>query len=562
MLSACHRPLNRAFEPGKAEMRFARTDQRPGQRYGSLIPFFRQFFDRRAAGIAEIEQFGGLVEGFARSVVNGRGKPPIIADPAHLQKLAMAAAGKQQQIGEIEMGVGKARREGVAFKMIDRNQRLAGREREPLAHEQPDHHPADEARTRSGRNRIDFRSFHFGFIQYLTDKTGQYFDMGAGGDFRHHPAKWAMAISLADHGLRQNLPIRRDQCRRAIVAGGFESENKRHGAPLPQRCEKRQPAPWGLPCACRCGTGRAMARTIKLGTRGSPLALAQAEMVKAALCAAHRWGPEQVEIVTLKTGGDRVQDRPLAEIGGKAIWTKELDRALLAGETDISVHSMKDVESERVAGLGIAAMLPRADVRDRLIGADSIEALREGAIIGTSSPRRAAQLKALRPDLKIVTLRGNVATRMAKCETGEVDATLLAAAGLDRLGLENIGAAIPIDVMLPAAAQGAVGIDARAVDAEMQEFLAAIDHPDTHDAILAERAFVAALTADCHSPLAALATVTGDQIRLQGELLNEEGSERISGEVILRRGDLDSAAALARSLLSRASAATRSLFGA
>ena len=176
-----------------------------------------------------------------------------------------------------------------------------------------------------------------------------------------------------------------------------------------------------------------------LGTRGSPLALAQARMTASAIEVAHGWPAETVEIRIIKTTGDRIQDRPLADIGGKALWTKELDQALLAGETHASVHSMKDVESDRPDALCIAAMLRRADTRDRMIGAESIEALPQGARIGTSSPRRAAQLLALRPDLEIVPLRGNVDTRLAKVAAKECDATLLAAAGLDRLGRTGVG---------------------------------------------------------------------------------------------------------------------------
>ena len=222
----------------------------------------------------------------------------------------------------------------------------------------------------------------------------------------------------------------------------------------------------------------APSRPLRLGTRGSPLALAQAHMTAAALRAAHGWSEDAIEIVTVKTSGDRIQDRPLADIGGKALWTKELDRALLEGETDFSVHSMKDVETIRPDTLMIAAMLPRADVRDRLVGAESIEALKQGAVIGTSSPRRAAQMQRLRPDFTITMFRGNVATRLAKLDAGEADATLLAAAGLDRLGQGDIGSTIPTDVMLPAPAQGAVGIEARADDADMLALLVAINHAE------------------------------------------------------------------------------------
>lgn len=301
---------------------------------------------------------------------------------------------------------------------------------------------------------------------------------------------------------------------------------------------------------------------IRLGTRGSPLAMAQAHMVAAALEEAHGWARGTVAIRTVKTSGDRIQDRPLAEVGGKALWTKELDVALLAGETDVSVHSMKDVESERPDALIVAAMLPRADVRDRMIGAASIADLARGAIVGTSSPRRAAQLRGKRPDLHIVTLRGNVETRLAKRDNGDVDATLLAAAGLDRLGKSEIGTAISVDEMLPAPAQGAVGIECRADDARVIALLRKIDHRSTHDAVLTERAFTRALGGTCHSPVAALALVDGDMLDFRCELLSEDGAERLEGRARFAIGDVDGPAALAREMLADAPASIRRLFEA
>ena len=297
----------------------------------------------------------------------------------------------------------------------------------------------------------------------------------------------------------------------------------------------------------------------RLGTRGSPLALVQAHMVQAALAAAHGWPPDAIEIVTVKTTGDRVQDRALAEIGGKALWTKELDRALIEGEVDACVHSMKDVETIRPAALTIAAMLPRADVRDRLIGAESIAALPQGAVIGTSSPRRAAQLGGLRPDLRITLLRGNVDTRLGKVASGEIDATLLAAAGLDRLGRQDVGAAIPIAVMLPAPAQGAVGIETRAGD-PAAERVAAIGCARTMACVLAERALLAALSADCHSPVAALAVQESGMIHMRAALFSADGREQIAGEARDADG-IATAAALAADLLSRAPPAIAALFG-
>lgn len=284
-------------------------------------------------------------------------------------------------------------------------------------------------------------------------------------------------------------------------------------------------------------------------------------MVKAALIAAHGLNEADIAIVPVKTTGDRVQDRPLAEIGGKALWTKELDRALGDGTIDCAVHSMKDVETIRPADIVLAAYLPRADVRERLIGADGIDALPRGARIGTSSPRRAAQLLCLRPDLSVMTLRGNVARRLAAVENGDVDATLLAAAGLERLGHDDIGAAIPVEKMLPAAQQGAIGIETLAENARVRSLLEDIDDPATRQCIEAERALLATLGADCHSPVAALARIDDGVMTVTAELLLHDGSERIgrtANGAIDARHDL--AEGLARALLAEASPALRALF--
>jgi hydroxymethylbilane synthase len=299
-------------------------------------------------------------------------------------------------------------------------------------------------------------------------------------------------------------------------------------------------------------------RPLRLGTRGSPLALTQARMVIASLRAAHGWAEGAVEIVAIKTSGDKIQDRALAEVGGKALWTKELDRALLDGEIDFAVHSMKDVETIRPAEIVIAAMLPRADVRDRLIGVETLAALPQGARVGTSSPRRSAQVRRARPDAEIVLFRGNVDTRLAKLASGEADATLLAGAGLDRLGRSEIGYPIPTEVMLPAPAQGAVGIETLTADNEMRALLGAIDDEQTHACVDAERALLAALGADCRSPVAALAVRSGVGLHMRAEILTEDGGECRSGEaMLLRKGDAE---ALARRLLEHASPRLRALF--
>ncbi|EQB14600.1 hydroxymethylbilane synthase [Sphingobium lactosutens] len=303
-------------------------------------------------------------------------------------------------------------------------------------------------------------------------------------------------------------------------------------------------------------------RPLRLGTRGSPLALAQARMTAQALIAAHGWSADAIEIVTVQTSGDRIQDRALADIGGKALWTKELDRALVAGETDLSVHSMKDVETVRHDIFHIAAMLPRADPRDKLIGAASFDALPPNPIVGTSSPRRGAQVKRLRPDATITLFRGNVATRLAKLAAGEVHATLLAAAGLDRLDQGDVGTIIPVDTMLPAPSQGAVGIEILAGNAPVIDAVAAINHRDTFDAVMMERAVLRGLGGTCHSPIAALALVDGDDVTIRAEIISPDGQETVSESLRLARGDLDAGEALGRALLDRASPALRALFEA
>ena len=300
---------------------------------------------------------------------------------------------------------------------------------------------------------------------------------------------------------------------------------------------------------------------LRLGTRGSPLALAQARKVAAAIETAQRWPDGWVQIVEIKTTGDKVQDRPLAEIGGKALWTKELDRALLEDEVDFCVHSMKDVESVRPAGIHIAAVRPRGDVRDRIVGAESIDKLKQGARVGTSSPRRAAQLRRLRPDLEIVPLRGNVETRLKKVESGEVDATLLAAAGLKRLEI-NAGTAIPTEILLPAPGQAVIGVECRTNDTRTQSVLSTVSNGITFNCVMAERAFTRALGATCHSPVAAFCAFEDGDLRLRAQLYSEDGSEMIEDRVVFECGETGAPEELARSLLAKAPEAIRRLFGA
>ncbi|HEX9330180.1 MAG TPA: hydroxymethylbilane synthase, partial [Reyranella sp.] len=245
---------------------------------------------------------------------------------------------------------------------------------------------------------------------------------------------------------------------------------------------------------------------LKLGTRGSKLALTQAGLVRDALARSvpALAAPDAIEIVVIKTTGDAIQDRPLSEAGGKGLFVKEIEEAMLARRIDIAVHSMKDMPTAQPAGLAIAAFLAREDARDVLIAGDvkRIADLGPGAVVGTSALRRRAQLLHRRPDLKIVTLRGNVDTRVAKREAGEVEATILALAGLKRLGLEHVGAPIPEDEMLPAVGQGAICIECRADDAKTRGWLAAIDHGPTAACVKAEHAMLSVLDGSCRTPIA------------------------------------------------------------
>jgi hydroxymethylbilane synthase len=291
---------------------------------------------------------------------------------------------------------------------------------------------------------------------------------------------------------------------------------------------------------------------LKLGTRRSPLAMAQAEEARDRLCAAHGWALEEVEIVAVTASGDKIQDRPLAEIGGKALWTKELDDWLMGGAIDFAVHSAKDVETIRPTELTIAAVLPREDVRDVLIGAASIFALPRGAKVGTSAPRRAAQLLHARPDCEVVSFRGNVATRLAKLAAGEADATLLAKAGLNRLGETGTGHVLEAEDWRPAPGQGAIIIECRAIDAATRTLLSGIDHAPSHEAVQAERALLAALGGNCHSPIAVLTGRDGDLLTLRASIYSPDGAVRIDGEASFDPGDRDGPARLAADLLSRA----------
>jgi len=293
------------------------------------------------------------------------------------------------------------------------------------------------------------------------------------------------------------------------------------------------------------------ASPLKIGTRGSPLALAQAYETRARLSAAFDLPEEAFEIVVIKTTGDKILDRPLKEIGGKGLFTREIEEDLTSGKIDIAVHSMKDMPTIQPPGLVLDTYLPREDVRDAFVtlAGGSFAELAEGAVVGTSSLRRRAQLLWRRPDLEVVEFRGNVQTRMRKLSDGVAEATFLACAGLNRLAMEEVKRTpLSPEEMLPAVAQGAIGIERRSDDARMAEMLAAIHDAETGRRLAAERAYLAALDGSCETPIAGLAELDGGTIRLRGEILRPDGSDCLADD---EGGAVEDAAEIGRALGAR-----------
>ncbi len=290
------------------------------------------------------------------------------------------------------------------------------------------------------------------------------------------------------------------------------------------------------------------ASPLKIGTRGSPLALAQAYETRRRLGVAFDLTDACFEIVVIKTTGDKIIDRPLKEIGGKGLFTREIEQDLLSGAIDIAVHSMKDMPVEQPAGLLLETYLPREDVRDAFVSHahQRLEDLPAGTVVGTSSLRRKAQLQHKRPDLTVVEFRGNVQTRLKKLEDGVAACTFLAMAGLNRLDMSHVAnSAIDTEQMLPAVAQGAIGIERRANDESTAAMLSAIHDTPTGQRLAAERAFLAELDGSCETPIAGLAELNGSQLRLRGEVLRPDGSEAIGDDVT---GPIESGAEMGREM--------------
>ena len=290
------------------------------------------------------------------------------------------------------------------------------------------------------------------------------------------------------------------------------------------------------------------AQPLKIGTRGSPLALWQAQEVRRSLMAAFDLPEAAFAIVVIKVTGDQILDKALKEIGGKGLFTREIEEALLEGGIDIAVHSMKDMPTVQPEGLVLDCCLPREDVRDALVSpaVARLADLPQGAVVGSSSLRRRAQLALRRPDLRLVEFRGNVQTRLRKLEDGVAQATFLAMAGLNRLGMAHVARGpIEVDEMLPAVAQGVIGVERRVADSRVAGLLAAIHHGPTGIRLAAERAFLRRLDGSCETPIAGLAVLDGATVHLRGEILRPDGSEAISGAL---RGTATDAAELGQTL--------------
>lgn len=283
-------------------------------------------------------------------------------------------------------------------------------------------------------------------------------------------------------------------------------------------------------------------KPFRIGTRGSPLALAQAYETRNRLMSAHGLPEDMFEIVVLSTKGDRITDRALSEIGGKGLFTEELESQLLSGELDIAVHSSKDMPTVLPKGLYLSAFLPREDMRDAFIGrtAPRLLELPQGAVVGSASLRRQALIRRLRPDLSVIIFRGQVETRLRKLDEGQADATLLAFAGLKRLGMENV----PTDILdpkdfPPAPAQGAICVESRIGDTRMDELLSPINDIPTYDAVTCERAFLAALDGSCRTPIAGFATCHGEELHFSGLILTPDGQTSHSVEISGARKDAE-----------------------
>ena len=515
-----HPMAHRRLQPREREVGPRAPQHRARQIEAPRIPAGSRAFDGRTARIIQAQEPRRLVEGFARRVVDGAAETPIAAHAFDHQKLAVTTRNQQEEIGELDR-LDQAHGKRMPLQVIDGEKRQAVDGGDRLSHGHAHDDAADQAGTSGGRDPLKVAEAHSRLRKGAGDQPVQMVEMAARGDFRHHPAEGAVLVELGQHEIGENAPVVGHQSGRRLVATRLDSQHD-HG-------HLHTPFPWSPP---RPNPGAAMTpRPIRIGTRGSPLALAQAALVRGALISSRpRLGEAgAVEIVPIRTSGDRIQDRRLVEAGGKGLFTKEIEEALIEGRIDLAVHSMKDMPTWLPEGLAVAGLLPREDPRDALFseGARRLDELPPGAVVGTSSLRRQAQVLMTRPDLQVVPLRGNVETRLRRLAEGAADATLLAVAGLKRLGLAHrIQAVLEPEEMLPAVAQGAIGVEIRIDDDPTMDLVRDLDDPATRLRITAERALLAGLDGSCRTPIAALAELdeTGAILRLRSLIALPDGS--------------------------------------
>jgi hydroxymethylbilane synthase len=497
----------------------------------------RKFFEIGAAGIGQANELRRFIETFAGGIVQRRAPALVSADIFGNQNLRMPAGDQQQQIREFDL-VGQARSEGVAFEVIDGEKGNVLRSSNRLAHHHADHHPTDQAGAGGGGDAVEVFKGNPGIAEGCADQRIKMFKMGAGSNLGHYAAKGFMFLELAQDKGGQDIAFVVDDSGGGFITTCFYAEYV-HNSPLIKRASMT-----------------VKSQNLKIGTRGSPLALHQANMVRAELA---RVAPNlETEIVVIKTSGDwspeQGETRLLEEQGGKGLFAKEIEAALLAGTVDIGVHSMKDMETVLPEGLVLEHMLSREDARDALLvygkhKMRSLDDLPHGAKVGTASVRRMAMLLARRPDLQVTPLRGNVHTRIEKLRTGQVDATLLACAGLKRLGLENeIDLLLEPEDFLPAAGQGAVGIEARKKDKYILAILGQISCNETVWRVMAEREILRILDGSCHTPIGVYAVAKNGALFIRAMIAALDGSESYPEEISAPVSSVDEAVMLGKKL--------------
>lgn len=441
----------------------------------------------------------------------------------------------------------------MAFQMVDGDERLSRCKGNGLSGRQPDEKAADEPGSGGSGDAVEIGKRNAGLRHRRRDDTVQRLNVGAGRDLRHHSAEGRVVVDLGEDYIGEDPPaalgVPLDDRGRRFVATGFDAENDHDGRDdngLSGQIGRWERSRGPFPNPLASGRSALQSTPVRIGTRGSPLALVQAEETRRVLAEKLGRDLSDFTIVPLRTTGDRITDNPLTDVGGKGLFTKEIDEALLDGRVDIGVHSAKDMPTRLAEGLAIAGCLPRADVRDAFISpvARSLADLPAGSVVGTSSLRRRALVLRHRPDVSVVNLRGNVETRLRKIEEGQAQATLLAAAGLLRLGLaDRVAEFLDPDSWVPAPGQGAIAIAARADDWDMHAAIAAIDHRPTSIALTAERAFLDVLDGSCRTPIGGLARIDGDALSFRGLIVKPDGS---AAHEVVRDGTPASAEATGR----------------